>query len=116
MIHGIAAFAIALFFVNQLTLRAANCDSTSKGFLPLTDLGAGAYQGFQGGLYPEGLNLRPSGHDSAGINIAWGIRPLNSLGFPDNSGKTVFISIGMSNCSQEFSTFVPLANSDPSKN
>src|SRR3990172_7126688 len=109
----LAAF---LLFLLRTTLTAAKCDSTSKGFLPLNDLGAGTYQGFQGGLYQEGVNLRPSGHDSAGIDIAWGIRPLNSLGFPDNSGKIVFISIGMSNFSHEFSTFLPLANSDPSKN
>ena len=32
---------------------------TSVGFIPLTDLGAGTYQGYEGGLYPNGQNIPP---------------------------------------------------------
>ena len=31
---------------------ASNCNGTQTGLVPLTDLGAGSYQGHQGGLYP----------------------------------------------------------------
>ena len=95
---------------------SANCDSTSKGYTPFIDLGTGTYQGFEGGLYPGGSNFRPSAHNSVGLNLGWSIRPLNNSGQPDSLGKIVLISIGMSNCSQEFSTFIPLANADTSKN
>lgn len=95
----------------------ANCSGTSTGRTPLLDLGSGTYQGFQGGLYPGGSNVRPSAHDSAGLAIAQSIQPLDTLGHVDPArGRIVFISIGMSNATQEFQTFVPKANADPLKN
>src|SRR5213083_2372669 len=49
--------------------------------------------------------------------IARAIVPLDTLGNPDPAnGRIVLISIGMSNATQEFSTFVPLATSDPGRN
>ena len=39
----------------------------TRSLIPLTDLGQTKYQGFEGGLYPEGKNVRPAGHESAGI-------------------------------------------------
>jgi hypothetical protein len=94
--------------------RAANCDSTSKGLVPLTDLGAGLYQGVPGGLYPGASNHRPFAHDAAGVAIANAIVPLDTLGQPDPAnGRVVFVSIGMSNCTQEFSAFVSKSNADP---
>lgn len=91
---------------------ASDCSQTSKGFTPLNDLGIGNYQGFQGGLYPDGANLPPQTHWIAGFNMAAQVRPLDSNGQPDPNGKYVLVSIGMSNCTQEFSTFLPLANAD----
>jgi hypothetical protein len=41
---------------------------------------------------------------------------LNADGKPDENGRIVLISIGMSNTTQEFQTFIQLANSDPDKN
>src|SRR5262249_15775898 len=39
---------------------------------------------------------------------------LDTLGQPDAvNGHVVFVSIGMSNCTQEFSAFVPKSNADP---
>ena len=40
---------------------------------------------------------------------------MDSTGQPSPEGKYVFVSIGMSNCTQEFSTFIPLANADTGK-
>ena len=43
------------------------------------------------------------------------IRPLDAEGKPSDDGKIVLISVGMSNTTQEFSTFVRLANDDAEK-
>ena len=94
---------------------ASNCAVTSVGKTPLTDLGTGFYGAFQGGLYPGGSNARPAAHQAAGLAIANSIAPVDTFGVPDAAGRVVLISIGMSNCTQEFSAFVPKANADPSK-
>jgi hypothetical protein len=75
----------------------------ATGFTPLNDLGAGLYLNqFQGGLYPNGSNITPPAHATAGIEKAAAIQPLNTQGQPDPNGKYVLISIGMSNTTQEF--------------
>lgn len=95
-------------------LRASNCAGTSTGMIPVNDLGAGLYKGVQGGLYPGGANVRPAAHEAAGVAIASAIVALDTLGQPDPAnGHVVFVSIGMSNCTQEFSAFVPKSNADP---
>ena len=95
-------------------LHASNCAGTSTGMIPVNDLGAGFYKGVQGGLYPGGVNVRPSAHEAAGVAIANAIVALDTLGQPDAvNGHVVFVSIGMSNCTQEFSAFVPKSNADP---
>ena len=38
--------------------------------VPLTDLGTGKYEGFEGGLYPDGTNTRPASHEAAGLALA----------------------------------------------
>jgi len=94
--------------------RASNCAGTSTGLIPVNDLGAGFYKGVQGGLYPGGSNFRPAAHEAAGVAIANAIAALDTLGQPDvANGRVVFVSIGMSNCTQEFSAFVPKSNADP---
>jgi hypothetical protein len=77
----------------------------STGNLPLNDLGAGFYQGFQGGLYPQGLNAPPAGHLQAAMNAAQQIVPRNAAGDPDPNGWIVLLSIGMSNTCHEFAVF-----------
>ena len=95
-------------------LRASNCAGTSTGMIPVNDLGAGFYKGVQGGLYPGGVNVRPAAHEAAGVAIANAVVALDTLGQPDAAtGHVVFVSIGMSNCTQEFSAFVPKSNADP---
>jgi hypothetical protein len=88
--------------------HASNCAGTSTGMIPVNDLGPGFYKGVQGGLYPGGSNVRPAAHEAAGVAIANSMTPLDTLGQPDAvNGHVVFVSIGMSNCTQEFSAFVP---------
>jgi hypothetical protein len=95
----------------------ANCDKTSTSYPPLSDLGLGTYQGYTGGLYPEGANSPPLDYKWMGRARAARIVPLNAAGKPDPAnGRIVLLSIGMSNTTQEFSTFKQLADTDPQKN
>jgi hypothetical protein len=104
----------------MVTPASADCSLTTTGKIPLMDLGTGSYQGFMGGLYPNGSNARPAAHEAAGVQIAQQIRPLNGAGQPDPAnGRIVMISVGMSNTSKEFggnNGFVDQAYADPNIN
>ena len=98
---------IALAFAFCLPLLAQpNCNGTSTGMVPLTDLGSGTYNGRVGGLYPGGSNTRPGAHDAAGLAIAQSLEPLDATGSPDpTNGKLVMASLGLSNTTQVGFTF-----------
>src|SRR5947199_298516 len=49
---------------------------------PLTELGKEKYQGFPGGLYPDGKNTRPAQHEAAGLALAKKVVPLDAAGLP----------------------------------
>lgn len=86
------------------------------GLKPLTDLSGGErYRGEDGGLYGGGSNQPPQQHLAAALSAAAKIQPLDGDGNPSADGTIGFISVGMSNTTQEFSTFVRLANADPAK-
>ena len=89
------------------------CARTSVGLTPVTDL-TGAYKGFAGRLYSSS-NLRPAPHEAAGLTLARGIGPMDADGRPSAGGRYVLVSIGMSNTTQEFSVFKPLADAAPGK-
>ena len=74
---------------------------------PLIDFDGATYRGIQGGLYPNESNQRPYAHNNAGIEISKSIRPLNESGIEDPAnGKIVWMSVGMSNTTQETSVFI----------
>lgn len=83
---------------------------------PLTDMGADAYLGSKGGLYPNGINHRPAGHEKAGLALANTIQPLDPAGKPNAGGKIVLLSVGMSNTAQASEGFARLLAADPEKN
>ena len=96
---------------------SANCDRTSTGYPPLTDMGSGTYQGYTGGLYPFGANYPPLDYKWMGRAHASRVVPLDASGQPDPAnGRLVLLSIGMSNTTQEFSQFKTQADQDPRKN
>ncbi|HSQ28460.1 MAG TPA: hypothetical protein VLN49_01340 [Gemmatimonadaceae bacterium] len=78
----------------------AGAHDTTK--VPLNDLRAGCYLGFQGGLYPGGTDTMPTAHLAAGLTAASRIQPLDVNGNASPHGKYVLLSIGMSNTTQEF--------------
>src|SRR6476469_7142652 len=81
----------------------------SMGFTALTDLGTATYKGEQGGLYPGGSNTMPAAHLKAGMEQAAQIVPRDRDGKPSSGGKIVLMSIGMSNTTMEYQTFMKLA-------
>jgi Big-like domain-containing protein len=93
-----------------------NVPGTSTPMTALTDLGTGTYQGSEGGLYPNGSNVRPASHDADGVAFAQGIQPLDANGNPSPTGKYVLMAIGESTAQNEFSRLLPIANADPAKN
>jgi len=89
---------------------------TTTPMVPITDLGKGTYLGSTGGLYLNGSNFMPKGHDNDGVNYAKQIEPLDANGNPDPNGKMALISIGMSVASDTFEIFTEDAGADPSVN
>ncbi len=83
---------------------------------PLTELATGTYNGYQGGLYPNGANTPPAGHLAAGLSLAQQVVPLDTNGRPHPAGSIVLLSIGMSNCTQEYSRFKAIADTFAGKN
>lgn len=88
----------------------------TTGFKPLTEMSAeDRYKGEDGGLYGKGKNTPPEGHAKAAQAELAKLQPLDADGKPAKDGKIVFISISMSNATQEFSTFKRLADMDKEK-
>lgn len=109
-------YLLALFAHTAAMLPAQNCNGTGIGVIPLSDLGAGTYQGLPGGLYPGGANLPPAAHLARGQAAMAGVVPRDAAGSPDSSGRIVLLSIGMSNTTQEFTTWQAIASADPNRN
>ncbi|MFN7975022.1 MAG: DNRLRE domain-containing protein [Acidobacteriota bacterium] len=96
-IHGAALF---------LLVTALGASAQTTGLVPLTDLGPGTYQGFQGGLYPGGSNVPPAAHETAAIAEARKVVPRDAAGNPDPvNGRVGCVAFGMSNTTYEFSVF-----------
>ncbi len=87
----------------------------TTGLVPLTEMGEGLYKEQTGGLYGGGLNVPPEAHALAAREQTALIQPLDANGVPSETGTIVLISLGMSNTTQEFSTFKKLADADPNK-
>ncbi len=87
----------------------------SIGVKPLTELGRETYKGESGGLYGKGSNEPSPTQQAAAKQAAGRIQPLDANGKPSPTGKIGIIGVGMSNTTQEFSTFKRLADADPTK-
>lgn len=84
--------------------------------IPLTDMTAlDRYEGEDGGLYGGGHNNPPIALAKAATAEIGKIQALDESGKPSADGCIVFISISMSNATQEFSRFKELADRSPAK-
>lgn len=96
-----------------LFLILYSATATAQTPIPLAELGTGTWKGWQGGLYPGGVNQPPAAHLARAEAQAALIVPRNAAGLPDPAGWIGFVGIGMSNTSQEFKIFERLLESDP---
>ncbi|MDH7599985.1 MAG: hypothetical protein QHH07_10195 [Sedimentisphaerales bacterium] len=90
-------------------------DSSYTGLVPLCDLGLMTYKGQDGGLYGNGQNSPPGPLQAVAWQQAQLIQTLDTYGRPSEDGKIGLISLGMSNTTQEFTTFKKIADLDPDK-
>jgi len=90
--------------------------SETTGMKPLCDMAAvDTHKGEDGGLYGKGSNTPPEAHRKAAMGELAKIQPLDADGKPAKDGRVVFVSISMSNATQEFSFFKRIADADPAK-
>src|SRR5688572_6531464 len=82
---------------------------------PLCDLARDQYLGQSGGLYGDGANRPPAAHTKAAEAQLARIQPLDSTGHPSQGGIIGFVSLSMSNATQEFSRFKRIADAAPEK-
>ena len=85
-----------------------------KDMVPLTEL-KGEYHGQDGGLYGGGRNEPPRDLDARAKAAVAQVQPLGPDGKPAKDGRIVMVSLGMSNTTQEFSTFKRIADADSRK-
>lgn len=96
--------------------RPAIAQVEKTGFKPLTEMTADdRYKDQDGGLYGKGQNTPPDElRKAAEIELAK-IVPLDKDGKPAEGGTIGFVSISMSNATQEFQVFKPMADRDAAK-
>jgi hypothetical protein len=88
----------------------------TTGLKPLSEMSAAdRYKGEDGGLYGGGKNAPPESHAKAARAELAKIEPLDATGQPARDGRVVFVSLSMSNATQEFSMFKRLADADTAK-
>src|SRR6185295_1129761 len=96
--------------------RRALYNKPPIGLKPLSYMSAkDKYKGEDGGLYGKGENKPPQEHLKSALLVSKTIQPLDAKGNPAEDGEIGLVSIGMSNTTQEFSTFVQLAGHDAKK-
>jgi hypothetical protein len=98
----VTAIFVACGSGDPLSPGDSDAPGVDSARVPLTDLGTGTYLGFQGGLYPGGLDDMPASHAQWGAAAARMIQPLDVNGRPDPTGAVVLLSIGMSNTTLVF--------------
>src|SRR5262245_9618099 len=86
------------------------------GLKPLTEMSAtDRYKGEDGGLYGDGKNEPPPALVAAARKEIAQIVLRDADGNPAADGMIALVSLSMSNATQEFSTFKPMADRDPQK-
>ena len=96
--------------------QPSNQRPAPERLIPLTDMTADdRYEGQDGGLYGGGSNTPGQQLMASAQQATAAIEPLDTDGNPSASGAIGFVSISMSNATQEFSVFKQLADKLPEK-
>src|SRR5262245_6748560 len=112
----LAVLGVSVPAAAQRPGRPAIAEVEKTGFKPLTEMTAeDRYKDQEGGLYGRGRNSPPDELRKAAELELKKIVPLDKDGKPAAGGAIGFISISMSNATQEFSYFKPLADRDAAK-
>jgi PKD repeat protein len=75
------------------------------------------YNGYEGGLYPNGTDTPPAATEAYAESLALQIQPLDTSGHVDlTRGRIVMLAIGFSNAEMEFGKFKDLVLNDPTRN
>lgn len=94
----------------------ATTGKATTGMKPITEMTAeDNYKGQDGGIYGKGQNEPPQVLSIAAAAATRHIVPRDAQGKPAPTGVIGFISISMSNATQEFSRFKQLADADADK-
>jgi hypothetical protein len=107
-----SSFALALAGWSD-DVRAQGCTTAC---VPLTDLGAGAYMGFEGGLYPGGALVPPAAHADVALRAAEAVVPRSAAGTPHPDGRIGVLAIGPSNLGQEWRELTRRVEHDVTQN
>jgi hypothetical protein len=108
--------SVVAWGVAVLPVAAQDKPRDSIGLIPLTQMSAtDRYKGEDGGLYGHGENTPPEAHRKAAEVELAKIVPLNADGQPAADGIIGFVSISMSNATQEFQVFKQRADADRRK-
>lgn len=102
---GLVLLLLAATVASAPARTVSDCSRTSTGLVPLNELKTKRYRGYQGGLYPGGKNVPSKVYLSQGLAASKRVH-----------GRVVLLSIGMSNATQEFSTFMRIARDDQGLN
>src|SRR5581483_2188461 len=114
---GAAGTAVVTATFKGATASTTVSVSNAATAIPLMDMNPQqSYLGFSGGLYGGGNNTPPADHDADGVSLATQIQPLDQNGNPSSTGDVVFLALGMSNASIEFSAFQAAAAASNSVN
>jgi len=91
--HYLFLFLCTVVLSRQSFAQGAVCDALTPGLTPLIDLGAGFYEGFQGGLFPFGSlsEIPASQHFKKGRSLAKSMQPLNASGAVDYDNGVVLM-------------------------
>ena len=112
----LAASSVALGLAlvgSSAEIHAQGCTSAC---VPLTDLGTGAYLGFEGGLYPGGALVPPAAHADVALRAAEAVVPRSASGTPHPDGRIGVLAIGPSNLGQEWRALTRRVEHDPTLN
>ena len=115
--HRKLRYALLVVLAGSLALGTQLRQASDRtGMKPLCDMAASdSYKGEDGGLYGKGQNTPPEPLREAAMTELAKIQPLDGEGAPSKNGRIAFVSISMSNATQEFSYFKRIADADPGK-